>query len=109
MMARYSCTTAVCQLTYVLLAGCAPLPQQPVAPPEPKIQTVQVKVEVPVPCFDEKDRPIPPEPTPIDLETATPKQLAFALHADQLADKLYMEAVERLFVQCQNALGKEIR
>jgi hypothetical protein len=78
-------------------------------PDEPRTQTVEIKVPVAVPCFDEKDRPIPPQPTPIDLEHATTDQLAAALAADHEADELYMRQIEALFIQCQQKAGKEIR
>jgi hypothetical protein len=98
-MARHSFSAAI-----LSLVACAALPDKP---PEPVVRTVQVQVPTPVPCFTEDERPAAPQPTPIDLETATPSQLAAALAADNAADALYMQAVEALFVKCQQAQGKE--
>lgn len=95
---------AACALS--LLAGCAGNPERP---PEERTKVVEVQVPVAVPCFDEKDRPVPPQPTPIDLEHATTDQLAAALAADLEADELYLRAVEALFIQCQQKAGKEIK
>jgi hypothetical protein len=85
-----------------MVAACAPLEQRP---PEVRTQTVEVKVQVPVPCFTEDQRPILPPPTAVDLATATADQLAAALAADDLAEQLFTKAVDALFVQCLKSTG----
>jgi hypothetical protein len=88
-----------------LLAACGTVEQRP---PEQRVQTVEVRVPVPVPCFTEAERPVQPAPTPIDLDNATPSQKAAALAADSLADQLFMDAVEGLFLRCSAAAGKPL-
>lgn len=90
----------------LVVCACAAVPEKP-TPSEPKIEYRTVSVPTPVPCFDESERPVAPEPTPIDLDHATPAQLAAALAADNAANELYMRAVEALFIKCQRAQGKE--
>lgn len=85
-----------------VLAGCA---TDAPAPIQIQTRTIEVKVPTPVPCFREDEKPIPPTPTAIDIQTATVDQLADALEADAIADQIYAAAVDRLFVQCQKAGG----
>lgn len=91
----------------VTLAACGALQQAP--PPDAKVIYRDVPVPTPVPCFSEADRPIPPEPTPIDLDNATTDQMADAVAADNIAEARYMVQLEALFIQCQKSQGKEVK
>jgi hypothetical protein len=89
------------------LNACA---ADPVKPPEPEVRYVPTPYAVSKPCFDEKDRPPPPVYTftsAEEIDAATPKQVAEALHADRIADELYMKAIEDLFVKCMQSQGKD--
>jgi len=88
----------------LLVAACAPIETR--QPPEVRTQVVEVKVNVPVPCFTEEQRPRLAPPTVVDLSTATVDQLAAAMAADDLAETLYARAVDALFLQCMNG-GKK--
>lgn len=88
----------------VLLASCA-VPQVEQRPTEVRTQTVELRVPVPVPCFTEAERPVRAKPTPIDLNTATVDQLAAAIAADDLADDLYVRAVDSLFLLCMRRIA----
>lgn len=81
-----------------LLAACAPI--EPQRPPEVRMQTVEVKVPVPVPCFTEAERPVLAPPTPIDIEHATVDQMAAAMAADDLNQQIFTRAVDAIFLQC---------
>ena len=87
------------------LSGCAAIPDKP--PPEPSVQYKTINVPTPVPCFTEAERPIRPQPTPIDLDTATTDQMVAAIWADNLLEEAYDRAIEDLFVKCMKAQGKE--
>jgi len=89
-------------LLALLLAACA---SDPTLPPETRTTTVIQKVPVPVPCFNEADRPAAPVPTPIDIDNATTDQMADAVAADNAADRLYEQQLEALFIQCQTNKG----
>lgn len=99
---------ALAAIAALALAACAvPAPQV-----EVRTKTQEVFVPTPVPCFEEKDRP----PLPVytfrtqeEVDKATPKQLAEAVRADRLADQLYSDAVDALFVKCMKAQGKEVK
>lgn len=87
----------------IAISACAPLEQRP---PEQRTMTVEVKVPVIVPCFTAAERPLPPTPTPIDIDNATTDQLAAAVAADSIADELYRRAIEALIIRCQAAAEK---
>ncbi len=91
----------------LLVSACVTTQPQIVA--EPRIEYRDVPRPTPVPCFDEKDRPVQPEPAPIDLENATTDQMAAAVEADRIADDRYMRQLEALFIQCMKTQGKEVR
>lgn len=96
---------AAVALAAIALAACA---GDPVRPPEDRTRVVEVPVPIAVPCFDEKDRPQIPEPTPIDLDNATTDQLAAALARDEELGRQYMREVEALFIQCMAKAGKPV-
>jgi len=85
------------------LAACATV--EPPPKPEVRTNTVEVRVPVPVPCFTEAERPIRPQPTPIDIANATVDQMAAAIAADDLADELYARAVDALFILCMKRIA----
>jgi hypothetical protein len=95
---------AAVAIACLALVACA---EVPTPPPEIRTQTVTVQVPVPVPCFTEADRPKLPEPTRIDPETATTEQLAAAELADAIALQRYTDAVDRLFIACQQSKGTQ--
>lgn len=84
-------------LANILLAGCGTVEQRP---PEQRTQVIEVKVPVPIPCIEPKDRPVLPTPTAIDPETASTEQLAAAELADAIALTNYAATVDRLFEVC---------
>lgn len=85
------------------LAACAPI--EPQRPPEVRTQVVTVNVPIAVPCFTEAERPRLPDPSPINLDTATVDQMAAAIAADDLADQLFARAVDQLFILCQRRIA----
>ncbi len=94
-------------LLALVVQGCVTM--QPEVPAEPRIEYRDVPRPTPVPCFDEKDRPVVPEPAPIDLENATTDQMAAAVEADRIADDRYMRQLESLFLGCMKAQGRTPR
>ncbi len=90
----------------IAISGCGAMST---LPPETRTITNIEKVPVAVPCFEEKDRPPAPVPTPVDLDNATTDQMAAAVAADNAADDLYMRQLEALFVQCQTSQGKVVK
>lgn len=85
------------------LAACATV--EPPRPPEVRTTIVEMKIIVPVPCFSEAERPVPPTFTPIDIDHATVDQMAAALAADDIADQLFARAVDALFILCQRRIA----
>lgn len=83
-----------------LCVGCMPLPRHP---QDIQTRTITINTPVPVPCFTEDQRPIPPTPTAIELSTATIEQLAAAELADAIAMQEYAKQLDALFTQCVGA------
>lgn len=84
------------------LTACATVEQRP---PEVRTQVISVSVPLPVPCFSEEERPRLPEPSPINIDTATVDQMAAALAADDIADQLFARAVDQLFILCMKRIA----
>ena len=86
----------------VAVVACAPIEQRP---PEQRTTVVQVPTPIPVPCFTEAERPVMAPPTQIDMATATVDQMAAAMAADDIAERLFTEAVDALFLKCLKSGG----
>lgn len=92
----------VAVILFATVSGCAAVEPRP---PEVRTQVVEVKIIVPVPCFTEAERPVPPTFTPIDIDRATVDQMAAAIAADDIADQLFAKAVDALFVLCMRRIA----